>query len=156
MLTHYLNMWLPVVVLVFMIFAYLVTMAIDHLQAKHWPQSTGKVIESAVEEVTGDSQPPGASFAPRIRFTYHAGGELRESRHFAFHTWNGSRARAEATVARYPVGSLVTVYHHPTRPDQAVLELQNAILSVALAAFFGLLFIGLAAAWWGVSRAAVL
>ena len=55
MLTHYFNLWLPAVGLVFMIFAYLVTMATDHLQARHWPQTTGKVIESAVEEVSGDS-----------------------------------------------------------------------------------------------------
>ncbi len=153
MLSHYFNIWLPAVGVVFLVFAYLVTAAIDHLQARHWPQSTGKVVESAVEEVSRDSLPR-ASFAPRIRFTYYAAGELRESRHFAFHVYNGSRARAEATVARYPVGSAVTVYHHPNRPEQAVLEPQNAVLSVAVATFAGLLFIGLVAAWWGVSRAA--
>ena len=74
---------------------------------------------------------------------------------FAFHVWIGSRARAEAIVARYPVGSVVTVYHHPDRPEQAVLELENAGLSVGLAAFAGLLFIGIVAAWWSVSRAVV-
>ncbi len=154
MLTHYLNIWLPGVGVTFLMFAYLVRLATDHLQARHWPQSPGKVVESAVEEVRGDSLPR-ASFVPRIRFTYYAAGEQRESRHFAFHVWNGSRIRAEATVARYPVGSVVTVYHHPTCPEQAVLEPKNAVLSVALAAFAGLLFIGMLAAWWGVSRAVV-
>jgi Protein of unknown function (DUF3592) len=155
MLTHYLNIWLPAVGVVFLVFAYLVTMATDHLQARHWPQTTGKVVESAVEEVRGDSLPR-ESFVPRIRFTYYAAGKPRESRHFAFHVWNGSRVRAEATVARYPVGSVVTVYHHPNRPDQAVLDPQNAVLSVALATFAGLILIGMVAAWWGVSRAAAL
>ena len=152
MLTHYLNLWLPAVGVFFLVFAYLVMVATDHLQARHWPQTTGKVVESAVDEERGESLPR-SSFAPRIRFAYYVAGEPRESRHFAFHVWVGSRIRAEATVARYPVGSVVTVYHHPNRPEQAVLELQNAGLSVALAAFAGLLFIGSVAAWWGVSRA---
>jgi hypothetical protein len=68
MLTHYLNLWLPAVGLALLMFAYLVTVATDHLQARRWPQCTGKVVESAVEEVSGDSQ-IGASFVPRIRFT---------------------------------------------------------------------------------------
>ena len=42
------------------------------------------------------------AFRPCIRFTYHAAGRPRESRHFAFHSWTGSRAQAEATIARYP------------------------------------------------------
>ena len=154
MLTHYLNIWLLAVGLAFLLFAYFATLATDHLQARYWPQSTGKIVQSAVEEVCGDSQPR-ASFAPRIRFTYQVAGKPRESRHFAFHVWNGSRVRAEATVARYPVGSVVTVYHHPNRPELAVLEHENAILSVTVAALTGLLFIGSLAAWWGASRAAV-
>lgn len=154
MLTHYLNIWLPAVGLAFLVFAYLVTVATDHLQARNWPRSTGKVVESAVEEVCGDSRIV-ASFVPRIRFTYYAAGKPRESRQFAFHVWNGSRVRAEATVARYSVGSVVTVYHHPNRPEQAVLDPENAGLSVAVAALAGLLFIGLVGAWWGVSQAAV-
>src|SRR5260370_15928165 len=118
MITHYLNIWLPAVGLALLIFAYLVTEAIDHLQARRWPQTTGKVVESAVEEVSGESQ-IGESFGPRIRFTYYAAGKPRESRQFAFHVRVGSRVRAEATVARYPVGSVVTVYYHPNRPEQA-------------------------------------
>jgi Protein of unknown function (DUF3592) len=91
----------------------------------------------------------------RIRFAYYPGGKPREGRHFAFHVWNGSRARAEATVARYSVGSVVTVYHHPDRPEQAVLEPEHAGLSVAVAALAGLPFIGSVASWWGASRAGV-
>ena len=62
MLTHYLNIWLPAAGVVFLVFAYLVKMATDHLQARHWPQTTGKVVESAVDEERGDSLPR-ASFA---------------------------------------------------------------------------------------------
>jgi Protein of unknown function (DUF3592) len=153
MLTHYLNLWLPAVGVAILMFAYLVTVATDHLQARHWPQCTGKIVESAVEEVSGDSQ-IGASFVPRIRFTYYAAGKPQESRQFAFHVWGGSRIRAEATVTRYPVGSIVTAYYHPNRPEQAVLEPENAGLSVAVAACAGLLFLGSVAGWLGVSRAA--
>ena len=154
MLTQYLNIWLAGVGVTYLVFAVFLMVAIDHFQARHWPRTTGKVVESAVEEVRGDSLPR-ESFAPRVRFTYYAAGKPRESRHFAFHVWIGSRARAEATVAKYPVGSAVTVYHHPDRPEQAVLEPQNAGLSVAVAVLAGLLFIGMVAAWWGASRAVV-
>ena len=150
---HYLNFWLLAVGMAILMFAYLVMVATDHLQARHWPQCAGKVVESAVEEVTGDSQ-IGASFAPRIRFLYYAAGKPREGRQFAFHVWNGSRIRAEAIVARYPVGSVVTVYYHPDRPEQAVLETESAGLSVAVAVWAGLVLLGSLAGWLGVSRAA--
>ena len=52
MITPYLNIWLPGVGLTFLLFAYLVTEAFDHLQVKHWPRSAGKIVESTVEEVT--------------------------------------------------------------------------------------------------------
>jgi Protein of unknown function (DUF3592) len=152
MLTHYLNLWLPAVGVTLLMFASLVMLANDHLHARRWPQCTGKVVESAVEEVTGDSRI--GAFVPRIRFTYYAAGKPRESLHFAFHVWAGARTRAEATVARYPVGSFVTVYYDPNRPEQAVLEPRHAGLSVALAAFGGLVFLGSVASWLGVSRAA--
>lgn len=154
MLSPYLNLWLPAVVLFFFLFAYLLEEAIDHLQARRWPLATGKVVESDVEEVRADSGLV-ASFVPRIRFTYHAAGKPWESRRFAFHVRAGSRVRAESTVARYPVGSVVTVHHHPNRPEQAVLEPGYGWSSVAVAAWFGLLFVGSFAAWLGVSWAAV-
>ena len=68
MLTHYLNLWLPAVGATLLMFATLVMLANDHLHARRWPQCTGKVVESAIEEATGDSQ-FGESFVPRIRFT---------------------------------------------------------------------------------------
>jgi hypothetical protein len=150
MLTAYLNIWLPAVGLFLLLFAYFVEVAKDHLQAKYWPQCTGKVVESAVEVDTHE----GVSFVPRIRFTYHAAGKPRESQQFAFHVWVSSRVRSEATVARYPVGSVVTVYYHPSRPEQAVLETENAWVSVAFAAWWGLFTLGTVVGWLGVSRAA--
>lgn len=153
MLTHYLNLWLPAVGVTLLMFACLIMLANDHLHARRWPQCTGKVVESAIEEATGDSQ-IGESFVPRIRFTYYAAGKPRDSRHFAFHVWAGSRIRAEATVARYPVGSFVTVYYDPNRPEQAVLEPGTAGLSVAIAVFAGLVFLGSVAGWLGVTKAA--
>src|SRR5262245_55404035 len=92
LLTHYLNLWLPAAGVALLFFAYFVEGAIDHLQARHGPQTTGKIVESAVEGNTQD----GVSFGPRICFTYHAAGLPRESRQFAFHCWLGSRAQAEA------------------------------------------------------------
>lgn len=154
MLSSYFNLWLPAVGLSFLGFAYLMEVAIDHLQARHWPLTRGKIVESAVEEVREDSR-SGATFVPRIRFTYDAAGKPWESRQFAFHVRAGSRERAESTVARYPVGSVVGVHFHPNRPEQAVLEPQHPWLSVAVAAGAGLIFVVSVAAWLGVSRAAV-
>jgi hypothetical protein len=151
--TSYFNIWFPAAVMACLFFAYLATLAIDHLQARHWPQTTGKIVESAVEEVTHETFGRMA-FRPCIRFTYHAAGRPRESRHFAFHSGTGSRAQAEATIARYPVGSTVTVYHHPDRPEQAVVDTGHAGLSVAVAALAGLLVVGMIVTWWSVSRVA--
>ncbi len=149
----YFNIWFPAAVMACLFFAYFATLAIDHLQARHWPQSTGKIVDSAVEEVTHETFGRMA-FRPCIRFTYHAAGRPRESRHFAFHSRTGSRAQAEATIALYPVGSTVTVYHHPDRPEQAVLDTGHAGLSVAVAAIAGLLFVGMIVTWWSLSRVA--
>jgi hypothetical protein len=44
----YFNIWFPAAVMACLFFAYFATLAIDHLQARHWPQSTGKIVESAV------------------------------------------------------------------------------------------------------------
>ncbi|WP_337176205.1 DUF3592 domain-containing protein [Paludisphaera sp.] len=153
MLSPYLNAWLLAVALSFFLFAYLLEEALDHLWARRWPRTTGKVVESTVEERRGESGLRG-SFTPRIRFVYDAAGKAWESRQFAFHVWAGSRGRAESTVARYPVGSVVTVYFHPDRPENAVLEPAKAWLSVAVAAWFGLIFLVSVAAWLGASRAA--
>jgi hypothetical protein len=150
-LTGYLNIWLPAAGLCSLIFAYLATRAIDHLRARRWPRCMGTIVESVVEADNHDSG--GGACNPRVRFTYVAGGLSRESRHFAFHTRIGSRAEAEAVIAKYPVGSAVTVHHHPSRPEQAVLEPGSAALSVAVAAFAGLLFLGSVVTWLGASWA---
>jgi hypothetical protein len=107
MLTHYLNIWFPAVGLAFVNFTYLVTVTTDHLQTKHWPKSTDKAVESAEEEVRGDSRTK--AFVRRICFTYYATSEPRESPQFGFNIWNGSRVQAKAAIARYSVASGVAL-----------------------------------------------
>ena len=131
-----------------LVFAYFTTLAIDNLRAKNWPQYLGKIVESTM--IRGRGGDDGFGFTPSIRFEYEADGVPRESRHFAFHRWSGSRARAEATIARYPVGSTVTVYHNAERPEHSVLETGYAGYSVAIAVFAGLPILLAIGAFWGM------
>ena len=97
--------------------------------AAHWPQTTGKVVVST-------SQVREVKTFDKTR----EGGRSREKRNFAHivyeYTVSGKKLRNDRvsigedlgnfevaeTIARYPVGQIVTVYYNPLRPKNAVLE----------------------------------
>jgi hypothetical protein len=97
--------------------------------AADWPQATGKVVVST-------------SIVRKVKTFDHnrAGGRGEEERNFAHvvyeYTVGGERLRNDRvsigedlgnfevaeTIARYPVGKIVTVYYNPRTPKDAVLE----------------------------------
>lgn len=97
--------------------------------AAHWPQTTGKVVVST-------SQVRKVKTFDKTR----EGGRSHEERNFAHivyeYTVSGKKLRNDRvsigedlgnfevaeTIARYPVGTIVTVYYNPLRPKNAVLE----------------------------------
>jgi len=97
--------------------------------AADWPQATGKVVVSASQarkvEVFDDDRKGGK------------GEEVRNFAHVIYeYTVSGQKFRndrvsigedlgnfeVEETIARYPVGKIVTVYYNPRKPKDAVLE----------------------------------
>ena len=85
-----------------------------------WPTADGVVVTA---EVVERSSRGGDEFEPRIAYAYVVTGRpytghVVRSGGFEY----GNRARAEAKLAEYPVGSAVTVRYDPGDPGRAVLE----------------------------------
>lgn len=104
--------------LFFTIFAVVAKRAFD---AQRWPQVVGRIISNDIEVSRGDSR---HRHAPRVRYSYTVAGRAYEGDGIYLDAEvYGSRSYAEKIVARYPVGSLVTIRHDPTDPSTAALDL---------------------------------
>lgn len=97
--------------------------------SENWPCVEGQITRSEVEareERTTDSisgHPDYITYYyPRIEYEYVWAGVTYQSNKILFVNVNYSHTDAEATVARYPVSSLVKVYVCPDNPRLAVLE----------------------------------
>ena len=85
-------------------------------------QSTeGVVLES---RVTSGSDSDGTTYGYGIRYRYTVGGQSFESDRYAFGSGSSSdgHSRASQLVRQHPVGSKLTVYYDPAKPQEAVIE----------------------------------
>ncbi|HEY8596875.1 MAG TPA: DUF3592 domain-containing protein [Thermomicrobiales bacterium] len=92
-----------------------------------WSAVDGVITDSGVVR-RGTRNPYRAAIA--YRYTVEGRTYRGQRRHYGA---EGSYlpAGAAAIAARYPVGAVVTIYHHPTRPGLAVLE-PGVVLADAL------------------------
>src|SRR6476646_5049985 len=97
--------------------------------AKEWPSAAGKVVVSEAEvretRVIDSDREDGyrtekRNFANVVYEYAVAGTKLRNNR-VSIGEDLGNFQVAE-TIAKYPVGSIVTVYYNPLHPGEAVLE----------------------------------
>lgn len=97
--------------------------------AREWPSTGGKVVVSTSvlrdvkvidSERQSGSRTEQRNFANVIYEYSVAGKKLRNNR-VSIGEDRGNFEVAE-TIAKYPVGTVVTVYYNPRHPDQAVLE----------------------------------
>lgn len=97
--------------------------------AREWPQAAGKVVVSEAEvretRVIDSDREEGHRNEQRnyanITYEYSvAGAKLRNNR-VSIGEDRGNFQVAE-TIAKYPVGAIVTVYYNPLHPKEAVLE----------------------------------
>lgn len=109
----------PLVVMI--VLAVLVKM-LEVRRASTWSMAAGRIVRSATQgrrQGVGD----GATTVtvPRVEYEFSVGGK----------TWRGERisigedsggANTEATLGRYPVGTVVSVYYDPANPANCVLE----------------------------------
>jgi len=111
--------------------------------SQRWPATTGKITNAQVEysssiDTEGDSRD---SYSPRVSYEYQALGQTYTGTKisFGFSKSYGSRRQAEDELARYPLGSQVTVYYDPSNPAEAVLERKAG--GSMLATVVGVIFI---------------
>jgi hypothetical protein len=97
--------------------------------AREWPSTSGKVVVSKAElrktKVIDSDREDGHRFEERnfadIVYEYAVAGRKLRNNRVSIGEDLGNFQVAE-TIAKYPVGAVVTVYYNPLHPDQAVLE----------------------------------
>jgi uncharacterized protein DUF3592 len=87
-------------------------------KSEAWPSVFGHVLKSEVQPPAGRSRDYGAM----VEFRYTVGEREYTGDRIQFLWIDGSRAKAESTIARYPAGSKVEVRVSPQDPALAVLE----------------------------------
>jgi hypothetical protein len=98
-------------------------------EARSWPQVSGKVVTSVAElrevRVSDDEREDGYRTENRnfanVTYEYSVGGRKLRNNRISIGEDLGNFQVAEK-LAKYPAGSIVTVYYNPRHPDQAVLE----------------------------------
>lgn len=95
-------------------------------RSEYWFPAEGRVLSSQVEVRTDTSSdsPRTAidTYWPSIEYEYEFQGETYRSDRIILVEVNYPRKKAEALVARNPVGARVQVYVDPSHPRRAVLE----------------------------------
>lgn len=98
-------------------------------EARSWPQVSGKVVTSVAElrevRVSDDEREDGYRMESRnfanVAYEYSVSGRKLSCNRISIGEDLGNFQVAEK-LAKYPAGSIVTVYYNPRHPDQAVLE----------------------------------
>ena len=87
--------------------------------SESWPTTTGEILSSNVRI---DDDDEGTSYFGDVTFRYVVADLPYTSDNVSFGQYGGNRSHAEEIVAKYPVGSQVTVYYDPNEVETAVLE----------------------------------
>jgi hypothetical protein len=98
-------------------------------EARNWPRAPGKVVTSVAEvrevRVSDSDREEGYRLEKRnfanVTYEYAVGGRKLRCNRISIGEDLGNFEVAEQ-LAKYPAGSIVTVYYNPRHPDQAVLE----------------------------------
>lgn len=88
--------------------------------SESWPATSGEILSANVRT---DEDDDGTSYFGDVSFRYVVDDTPYTSKNVSFGQYgSGNRGHAEEIVARYPVGSQVTVYYDPDDATTAVLE----------------------------------
>jgi hypothetical protein len=118
--------------------------------ARRWPVARGTVVESRVEDYR-DSDGDWI-YRPVITYQYDVGGRVYTNDLLAFGARSltrggiGAERKAQASVARYPLGGNVEMHYHPERPEESVLEIRSAVATLLVIVGVIFLFAGTLAA----------
>jgi hypothetical protein len=106
----------------FILFAAIVKY-VEVLKARNWSSVPGRIVISTSEARkvrSGDNDTEPRTFA-KVVFEYKVAGKIYRGDRVGIGEDLGNFQVAE-TLAKYPVGKLVTVFYNPNRREQAVLE----------------------------------
>jgi hypothetical protein len=99
-------------------------------QSLNWPTAPGRITRSGVDVSVhvershgGDRRRTSRSYSAVVQYEFAvAGRTFSGTRITVISEQFGSKAWAETTSAKYPIGREVTVSYNPERPDSCVLE----------------------------------
>jgi hypothetical protein len=104
---------------------------------KNWPSVPGKVTTSRVSYKSSSDK---TDATPFITYVYDVDGKTYKEGGISPGVLTLSdKMDAEKVVARYPRGSVVTVYYNPKNPSQAVLEKNS---QAQIGGMYGILIFG--------------
>jgi hypothetical protein len=92
-------------------------------RARRWPSAPGRITKSEVSASHLQTEHEATRIVnrPAIEYAFSSNGRKYTGRRIAIGE-NAGGADTEATLARYPLGALVTVYFDPNDPENCVLE----------------------------------
>ena len=118
------------------------------IQSKRWPVTPGEIIESTIKKQSEIDGRPEVykryTYRPVVRYRYSVAGESLEGNQVRSGVVSSSsEADAQRIIAQYSLRKKVSVFHHPGRPQLAVLEpghyLGSLVATVISGAALGLL-----------------
>jgi hypothetical protein len=87
-------------------------------------------------------------YAPRIVYSYEAGGHTYQSDNIGWSTSANRSSVAEKYVKRYPLQSRVRVFYDPDDPAQATLSLTMGMIPLVVLFFAGAMAFAAFAVGW--------
>ena len=109
--------------------------------SQNWSTTQGTVIQSWVRrsKSTDSDGSTSSSYHPEIHYLYQILGKEYQGNKIAFGPRvGGNRSRAEKMVEKYPTGATVTIYYHPNKPTNAVLERSISKILLVMGIIFAL------------------
>lgn len=92
-------------------------------QSETWPSVEGKILSHDIRINSGDEY-TSTAYLPQVTYTYHVQGQEFTGSKISYGSAPAFKSiyKAEKFLEQYPVGSRVTVYHDPEKPQDSVLE----------------------------------
>ena len=94
---------------------------IQGAQSINWEATQGTVLSSEIVKKHNINSGT-TRYTPKVNYEYFANGEKQTNDLITFKGIDFSLKNATASIDKYPVDKRVTVYHHPEKLDQSVLE----------------------------------
>ena len=111
---------LPIVVMLVLI---VLVKMIEVRRASAWSTASGRIVtsETRTEHHRSAGEATTVKTMPLVEFEFSVGGQKWRGNRISIGEDSGG-ANTEATLQRYPIGAVVSVYYDPANPKKSVLE----------------------------------